>query len=187
MAVLRIPEEGKELKGYDEIRSYLENIGIEYERWSADSNPGPEASSDDILRAFTKQIEDLKQKGGYTTADVINLTGETPGIEEMLGKFNKEHWHDEDEVRFTISGRGLFHVNPKNGPVVSIEVGAGDLLRIPRDTQHWFDLCGEKHIRAIRLFQDVSGWTPFYTNSGVSGKFQPVCMGPAYFAPGDSE
>lgn len=187
MAVLRIPEEEREIKSYDEIRSYLENIGIEYEIWSAESNPGPDASSEEILKAFSKQIEDLKIRGGYTTADVINLTDSTPGLDEMLNRFNKEHWHDEDEVRFTITGRGLFHINPRNGPVVSIEVGEGDLLRIPKDTQHWFDLCGEKHIRAIRLFQNVSGWTPYYTESGFASKFQPVCMGPSYFPPKSSE
>ena len=36
----------------------------------------------------------------------------------MLDKFNREHWHDEDEVRFVIQGRGLFHIRPKDGPVV---------------------------------------------------------------------
>ena len=49
----------------------------------------------------------------------------------------------------------------------AIEVEAGDLIRVPRGTQHWFDLCGDRRIRAIRLFQDQSGWTPHYTQSGV--------------------
>ena len=30
----------------------------------------------------------------------------------MLNRFNSEHWHDEDEVRFIIEGRGLFHIHP---------------------------------------------------------------------------
>lgn len=183
MAILRIPEENREIKEYEEIKGYLSAFGIEYEIWSAESNPGADASSEEILSAFSPQIEDLKSRGGYTTADVVNLTEATPGLDGMLDKFNKEHWHDEDEVRFTISGRGLFHVHPKGSPVVSIEVVEGDLLRIPKGTLHWFDLCGEKRIRAIRLFQDISGWTPYYTDSGVAEKFQPVCMGPTYFPP----
>ena len=60
---------------------------------------------------------------------------------------------------------------------------AGDLIRVPRGTHHWFDLCGEKRIRAIRLFQDKSGWTPHYTESGVDAKFQPLCFGPSYIPP----
>jgi 1,2-dihydroxy-3-keto-5-methylthiopentene dioxygenase len=99
----------------------------------------------------------------------------------MLAKFNSEHWHDEDEVRMIVEGRGLFHIHPPGAPVFAIEVEAGDLIRVPKGTHHWFDLCGDRRIRAIRLFQDVSGWTPHYTQSGVDRGFQPVCFGPAYF------
>ena len=83
----------------------------------------------------------------------------------MLNKFNAEHWHDEDEVRFIVEGRGLFHIHPPDGPVFAIEVEAGDLIRVPRGTHHWFDLCADRRIRAIRLFQDPSGWTPHYTGT----------------------
>jgi len=55
------------------------------------------------------------------------------------------------------------------------------LIRVPRGTHHWFDLCSDRRIRAIRLFQDTSGWTPHYTRSGVDARFQPLCFGPAYF------
>jgi 1,2-dihydroxy-3-keto-5-methylthiopentene dioxygenase len=98
----------------------------------------------------------------------------------MLAKFNSEHWHDEDEVRFIISGRGLFHIRPRTGPVTVIEVESGDLICVPKGTWHWFDLCSDRRIKAIRLFQDASGWTPHYTGSGVDRNYQPVCMGPAY-------
>src|SRR5260370_42493063 len=102
----------------------------------------------------------------------------------MLAKFSTEHWHDEDEVRFIIRGRGLFHIHPREdagprAPVIAIEVEAGDLIRVPRGTWHWFDLCADRRIRAIRLFQDMSGWTPHYTNSGVDQSFLPLCFGEA--------
>ena len=129
-----------------------------------------------------KQVaEQLKAQGGYVTADVIDVTAQTPNLEAMLDKFRTEHWHDEDEVRFIVRGRGLFHVHPKEGgPVIAIEVEAGDLIRVPRGTWHWFDLCGDRDIRAIRLFQDKSGWTPHYTESGADRGYQPLCMGPTY-------
>ena len=103
-----------------------------------------------------------------------------PGLEAMLNRFNKEHFHDEDEVRFIVEGRGLFHVHQDGAPVFAIEVEAGDLIRVPRGTHHWFDLCADRRIRAIRLFQDVSGWTPHYTGSGVDKQFQPLCFGPMF-------
>ena len=139
-----------------------------------------DASAEEILAAYAPEIEKLKVRGGYVTADVIDVKPGTPGLEAMLAKFNREHWHDEDEVRFIIQGRGLFHIHPPEGPVLAIEVEAGDLIRVPRGTWHWFDLCPDRRIRAIRLFQDSAGWTPHYTDSGVDQNYQPVCFGPAY-------
>ena len=62
----------------------------------------------------------------------------------------------------------------------AIEVGAGDLISVPRDTKHWFDLCDDRRIRAIRLFQDMSGWTPYYVADGVHDGYEPLCLGPAW-------
>ena len=118
------------------------------------------------------------------TADVIDVGPQTPGLDAMLAKFDREHWHDEDEVRFTIAGHGLFHINSEELGVVAIEVEAGDMIRVPRGIKHWFNLCGDRRIRAIRLFQDVSGWTPHYTNSQVDSGYAPVCFGVSHVAQG---
>src|SRR6266436_3426090 len=149
VAVLRIPDENRSLREHDEVRNYLAGIGIDYERWESPADLPLDASADQVL-------------GGYVTADVIDVNADTPGLDAMLAKFNIEHRHDEDEVRYIVAGRGLFHIHPQQGPVVAIEVEAGDLIRVPRGTLHWFDLCGDRRIRAIRLFQDKSGWTPHY-------------------------
>jgi enolase-phosphatase E1 len=63
--------------------------------------------------------------------------------------------------------------------VLAVEVGPGDLLSVPRGTQHWFDLCSDRRIRAVRLFQDPGGWTPHYTGSGIDAAHLPVCLGPS--------
>lgn len=180
MALVRIPEEKKTLLDSKEITKHLRSIGVEYERWEPSTPVSDAAPPEEILAAYEPEIEKLKAQGGYTTADVIDVKPGTPGLETMLAKFNREHWHDEDEVRFILRGRGLFHVHPQNGAVVAIEVEPGDLIRVPRGTLHWFDLCADRDIRAIRLFQDTSGWTPHYSGSGVDAGYQPVCLGPAY-------
>ena len=180
MAVVRIPEEGRVLNTREAIASYLAGIGIEYQVWEPEHPTTTDSSNEEILQAYAKEIADLKARGGYVTADVINITSQTPNLEAMLAKFSREHWHDEDEVRFILEGRGLFHIHPKDGPVVAIEVESGDLIRVPRGTFHWFDLCANRQIRAIRLFQDPAGWTPQYSDSGADQKYEPVCLGPAY-------
>jgi 1,2-dihydroxy-3-keto-5-methylthiopentene dioxygenase len=180
VAVVRIPEENRSLHEPDQIQDFLAGIGIDYERWKPAAETPRDASAEQILRAYAGQIDQLKARGGYVTADVIDVGPETPGLDAMLARFNTEHWHDEDEVRYIVEGRGLFHVHPSKGAVVAIEVEAGDLLRVPRGTHHWFDLCGDRRIRAIRLFQDTAGWTPHYTNSGTDRNYEPVCLGPRY-------
>jgi 1,2-dihydroxy-3-keto-5-methylthiopentene dioxygenase len=183
MALLKIPDENRTLDNQAAVGAYLAERGIEYERLGAQPGIPGDASGDDLLAAYAPKIDELKARGGYVTADVIDVNAETPGLDAMLKRFSSEHWHDEDEVRLIVEGRGLFHIHPPTGPVFAIEVEAGDLIRVPRGTHHWFDLCGDRRIRAIRLFQDKSGWTPHYTESGVDARFQPVCFGPAYIPP----
>jgi 1,2-dihydroxy-3-keto-5-methylthiopentene dioxygenase len=184
MASVRIPDEKRTLTDQDEVTRYLATLGIEYERWPSAERVPEQAPAEEVLAAYAPEIGQLKARGGYVTADVIDVTAQTPNLEAMLDKFRTEHWHDEDEVRFILRGRGVFHIHPKEGPVLAIEVVPGDLIRVPRGTHHWFDLCAERDIRAIRLFQDVSGWTPRYTDSGVDARFQPVCLGPSYLPSG---
>ena len=180
MAVVRIPERGQTLRTKESITEYLAGINIEYQTWTPEYPTTPEAPAEEILRAYKREIDDLKARGGYVTADVINVTKNTPNLDTMLAKFSREHLHDEDEVRFILAGHGVFHIHPAGKPVVAIEVEAGDLIRVPRGTWHWFDLCADRQIRAIRLFQDQAGWTPVYTDSGEETKFEPVCFGMSY-------
>jgi 1,2-dihydroxy-3-keto-5-methylthiopentene dioxygenase len=183
MAVVRIPDEDRTLDDPEAIRGYLHERGIDYEYWSPEPDVSATASAAEVLAAYAPKIDELKARGGYVTADVIDVTADTPNLETMLAKFRSEHWHDEDEVRLIVEGRGLFHIHPPGKPVFAIEVEAGDCIRVPRGTHHWFDLCGDRRIRAIRLFQDMSGWTPHYTKSGEDEKYQPLCFGPSYIPP----
>jgi len=181
MAQINIPEEHRSITDHDEVRVFLAANGIEYEQTEPSTPVRAGAPAEELLAAYQPKIDELKARGGYVTADVIDVFQHTPNLDAMLNKFNSEHWHDEDEVRFIVEGHGLFHIHPESGPVFAIEVVAGDLIRVPRGTHHWFDLCVDRRIRAIRLFQDPTGWTPHYTSSGVDKRFQPVCFGPAYF------
>ena len=181
MAVLRFPDNNTRIERETDIRSTLAGLGIDYDRWSLDRVP-PDSSANAVLAAYADEIAEMKQRGGYVTADVIDVNPNTPNLEAMLARFDKEHTHDEDEVRFILAGRGIFFL-ALDGRIASVEVGPGDMLRVPRGTKHWFTLCEDRRIRAIRWFQETSGWTPHYTGSGVDKDYQPLCFGPAYFGP----
>lgn len=184
MAIVKIPADDVVLREPAEIAAFLSTHGIDYERWTPARAVGQAASADELLAAYANEVDALKQRGGYVTADVIDVRPDTPNLDAMLARFNREHWHEEDEVRFIIEGRGLFHIHPPKGPVFAIEVEPGDLIRVPQGTHHWFDLCADRRIRAIRLFKEMAGWTPRYTNSGADAGFQPVCFGPTYLPAG---
>jgi 1,2-dihydroxy-3-keto-5-methylthiopentene dioxygenase len=180
VAIVSIPDENKNLTEEAEIRRHLAGIGVGYERWEPAHAVAEDAPPEEILAAYAAEIGRLKERGGYSTADVIDVSPHTPGLNEMLAKFKREHRHDEDEVRFIIQGRGLFHLHPEGGPVTCVEVEPGDLLSVPRGMRHWFGLCSDRRIRAIRLFQDTAGWTPQYTDSGAELAYEPVCLGASY-------
>ncbi len=172
MAVVTIPDKNLTLTDADEIKAHLASIGIDYEFWGNSKAVSPDASAEEILDAYSDEIEKLKAAGGYVTADVINITPDVANLETMLERFRPEHWHDEDEVRFIVKGCGIFHIAPENGgDVTAVKMTAGDLIRVPRGTRHWFDLDETRTVRAIRLFQDTAGWTPHYTESGLEKKY----------------
>jgi len=184
MAVVTVRETGQRFSAPEEIGEFLRPYGIWHERWDVAGRLGDDASSEEILAAYAPEIERLQASGGYVTADVINVSPETPNLQAMLDRFNKEHTHSEDEVRFIVRGRGVFHVNPVTAPVFAIEVEAGDLINVPAGTRHWFDLCADRSIRAIRLFLDPAGWTPEYLPDSAHAAHEPLCWGPAY-VPGE--
>lgn len=172
MAVVTIPDRNQTLTDAEEIKNYLASIGIDYKRWENVKNVSPDASEVEILEAYSVEIEKMKANGGYQTADVIDIKADTPNLEPMLEKFRPEHFHDEDEVRFIVKGCGIFHIAPENGgDITAVKMTAGDMIRVPRGTRHWFDLDETRTVRAIRLFQDVTGWTPHYTESGLEKNY----------------
>ncbi len=185
MASVFVPSEQKTINDPQEISAFLKPFGIWFEQWKVDGRLKETATDQDILNEYAPEIAAVKQRGGFVTADVINVNPSTPNLDAMLQKFNKEHTHDEDEVRFTVSGKGIFHLHPEGGPVFGVTVESGDMINVPRGTKHWFNLCDDRHIRCIRFFEDPSGWTPHYIEEGVHSQFSPMCFGTSFVAPSE--
>jgi 1,2-dihydroxy-3-keto-5-methylthiopentene dioxygenase len=179
MAIVTVPAEARRITDRAEIKRFLNDHGLHYELWPLADRVDPAAPAAEILAAYAPEIDELKARGGFVTADVIDVYPDTPNLDAMLARFNQEHTHTEDEIRFILQGSGVFHINPGDRPVFGIEVHAGDLISVPLGTRHWFDLCGDRRIRAIRLFQDTAGWTPHYVPDAVHAGYEPLCLGPS--------
>ena len=180
MARLRVPENNINLNEQRAIADFVKEFGLWYERWENEAPPLPEATDNEVLAAYAGEIERVKARGGYVVADVINVNPSTPGLDAMLDRFLIEHTHSEDEVRFVVKGSGVFHINPVNAPVFAIEMEVGDMIGVPKGTRHWFNLCSDKTIQAIRFFQETSGWTPHYIEDPVHARFEPGCFGQTF-------
>lgn len=172
MAILSVPNSGLEIQDPSEIQSYLNRLGIYFAQWHCDVIFQDEASQDEILEAYAKDLLPFMEKGAYQTADVISIHSATPNYEAIRAKFLAEHIHTEDEIRFFVDGQGLFWFNLEGQAVFNLLCERGDLISVPAGTKHWFD-AGETNpfVKAIRIFTDMSGWTPHYTEAGTELQF----------------
>lgn len=176
MAILHIPDHNKVIREIDEIRSFFQARDIVFEQWPAPAQISGEATQEEVLAAYEGVLKPYMTANGYQTADVINVTPSHPNVEEFSKKFLAEHTHSEDEVRFFVDGEGLFWFNLENGidPPFCLICQKGDLISVPAGTKHWFDFGPKKFVKCIRIFIEVSGWTPHYTQSGVDGPYNQL-------------
>ena len=120
------------------------------------------------LAGSEAEIARIKSSRGYVDQDEISLSRETPNLDTICAKFDKEHFHTLDEVRFVVDGEGIFDVRDASDQWVRIEVDAGDLIIIPANTYHRFYLTSSKTIRCVRLFLNNEGWAPLYREAEVA-------------------
>ncbi len=154
------------------IADALAAEGILFERWKADVELAPSDSQDKVLAAYAKPIDKLKRAKGYVTADVVRMVPDAPNRVEARQKFLKEHQHAEDEVRFFVEGIGSFylHLGPR---VYQVVCERNDLISVPDNTKHWFDMGPAPRFTAIRLFSNPDGWVAKFTGETIAESFPP--------------
>ena len=172
MAKIIYPD-GSETIDFSKIEQVLGDIGITLRQWELPAGEAErsllarDSLNDDekesVLQSIEHRFNELKSSQNYTTRDLIVLNDSIPGLDEMLAKFCKIHYHTDDEVRFILDGKGYFGFVDKNEEQFMVEITAGDYINVPANAEHWFILGDDKRIKAVRYFIDSSGWTPEYT------------------------
>ncbi len=172
MAILSIPSKEITIINPEEIKQFFNERGIYFDQWTCDVIFEDTATQEEILNAYAKDLNPFMIRGGYQTADVISINSLTENYDAIRNKFLAEHIHTEDEIRFFVDGKGLFWFNLETEPIFNLLCEKGDLISVPAGTKHWFD-AGESNpfVKAIRIFIDMSGWVPHYTDSGVENNF----------------
>ena len=168
-----IGSDGKQTTDYPAIRARLARLGITLSSWPAPEGERAnelleraslnDAEKEELLLLVQDRFETLRREKGYTTRDMVVIHENIPGLADMLGKFDKVHYHTDDEVRYVLAGRGYFGFVEPDGGQFLLEVAAGDYINVPANTEHWFEMKDSKRIKAVRYFIDTSGWAPVYT------------------------
>ena len=155
---------------FEEISGALGAAGIRIERWSADRELADDADNETIIAAYQAEIDMLVAERGYQTWDVVSMHPAHPDKDEFRKKFLDEHTHSEDEVRFFVRGQGLFIMHVEN-KVYSMLCEKDDLISVPANTRHWFDMGPNPNFTAIRLFNNPEGWVAQFTGSNIAESF----------------
>lgn len=159
----------------EEIKGELKQLGVRFDRWPVVATLSREPSSDEVLAAYRERVAQVNETQGYTYVDALHMTPtDTPEWTETAAaaraKFLAEHTHDDDEDRFFARGSGVFylHVDSK---VYAVLCEAGDLLSVPANTTHWFDMGTRPDYVAIRFFHDDDGWVGSFTGRTLADDF----------------
>ena len=168
-----ITSEGDAITDFKVIRDRLAGLGIALNSWTARTDARAQellakqslsdAEKEELLGTVESRFEQLKNEKGYKTRDLVVMHEGIPNLAEMLAKFQKIHYHTDDEVRYILAGRGYFGFVEPDGEQFMLEVSAGDYINVPANTEHWFEMRDSKRIKAVRYFIDTSGWAPVYT------------------------
>ena len=170
MTTVSVPDSKRTLRDNKQVRDFLWVNGIIFNRWAVPAGTSAlqgkaslnDADKAQVLAAYKGKLDVEAKERGYVQADMVVLNPSPPNLADMLAKFDKTHFHDDDEVRYIFDGEGVFGFEPKEGAPFQVTVVAGDYIIVPAKTNHWFTLTDSKSIKAIRLFKDTSGWTPHY-------------------------
>lgn len=157
-------------KDHGSIAKALRVVGIRFERWKAAAEIAAGASQEAVLTAYRDDIERLVSEEGYQSVDVVSLSADHPDKAAMRQKFLDEHTHSEDEVRFFVDGEGLFSLHIDN-QVFEVLCRKGDLIGVPANTPHWFDMGPNPRFVAIRFFDNPEGWVANFSGSDIANDF----------------
>jgi len=170
MAYITFQNKEEQIQVQEEVAGFLESQDVIYETWDISKLPVElvekyllsEEEKEQILSAFAGEIADISARRGYKAHDVISLSENTPNLDVLLTNFKNEHHHTDDEVRFIVSGHGVFVIQGKDGEFFEVHLNPGDLISVPENTRHYFTLEEDRKVVAVRIFVTTEGWVPIY-------------------------
>jgi len=158
------------LTEHQAISDCLAKQGVQFEHWQANQDLSVDADQEEVMAAYRDSIDVLNKQYNFTSVDVVSLQADHPDKAALRQKFLAEHTHNDFEVRFFVDGRGLFYLHLAD-KVYMVLCEKGDLISVPADTTHWFDMGAKPAFKCIRLFTTPNGWEGNFTGSDIAARF----------------
>lgn len=162
--------ERQSFTSFEQIAEELHDIGVQFEQWETVQPIEASADQEQVLSAYADAIDKLNAEYGFQSVDVIGLAPDHPDKAALRKKFLAEHTHDDFEVRFFVQGSGLFYLHVDN-KVYVVLCEQGDLISVPANTTHWFDMGENPDFQCIRFFTTADGWEASYTGNDIAQLF----------------
>jgi 1,2-dihydroxy-3-keto-5-methylthiopentene dioxygenase len=158
------------IRDVNAIAESLARLGVQFERWQAKQPLADDADQQAVLHSYQEAVERLNKQYGFRSVDVVSLGPDHPNKDEMRQKFLDEHTHSDFEIRFFVDGRGLFYLHVAD-KIYLVLCEQGDLISVPANTAHWFDMGKNPSFKCIRFFTDEKGWEGLFTGSQIASRF----------------
>lgn len=162
------------------VEFYFHDNKDTLENFTEDHNSGEPVSFDQlaeigvIYKYITTQeeLDALATEREYKNRDVVTLNlpafnNDIDAYNAKMQQFYKEHYHEDEEVRYIAEGEGYFDVRDKQDRWIRAKLSPYDLLILPAGIYHRFTLTNAaKHVKAVRLFKDEPKWEAINRDTG---------------------
>lgn len=151
------------------ISATLAELGVQFAQWPRVQLP---ADADDaaILAAYREPLAALQAAGDYPRVEISRVCPDQADRAELRDRYLAEHRHAGAEARFFVAGQGLFSLHIADH-VYEILCERGDLLVIPANTWHWFDMGERPSYVTLRLLWQADGWQAEYSGDEIASRF----------------
>lgn len=109
-------------------------------------------------------LNEIAKERDYKNRDEVVLSlasfnNDIDAFNDKMTTFYKEHYHEDEEIRYIVDGEGYFDVRSGDDQWIRAKLNKNDMLILPAGIYHRFTLSSsQRYVKAMRLFKDEPKW-----------------------------